>query len=129
VGDGTSVHFWEYIWLGDSSLANQYPSLYNIAQRKNVLVANVLSQSPLNIEFRRVLNGNKWNDWLHLCQRLMMVSLSNQLDKFVWKFTKTCVFTVKSMYLDLMNEDAQFLHKYLWKLKLPLKIEIFMWFL
>jgi hypothetical protein len=33
------------------------------------------------------------------------------------------------MYLDLMNEDAQFLHKYLWKLKLPLKIKIFMWFL
>jgi hypothetical protein len=39
------------------------------------------------------------------------------------------VFIVKSMYLDLMNEDAQFLHKYLWKLKLPLKIKIFMWFL
>jgi hypothetical protein len=36
---------------------------------------------------------------------------------------------VKSIYLDLMNEDAQFLHKYLWKLKTPLKIKIFMWFL
>jgi hypothetical protein len=33
------------------------------------------------------------------------------------------------MYLDLMNEDTQFLHKYLWKLKRPLKIKIFMWFL
>jgi hypothetical protein len=38
VGDGTSVRFWEDIWLGDTSLANQYPSLYNIVQRKNVLL-------------------------------------------------------------------------------------------
>jgi hypothetical protein len=59
VGDGISVRFWEDIWLGDSSLANQYPSVYNIVQRKNVLVANVLAHSPLNIEFRRALNGNK----------------------------------------------------------------------
>jgi hypothetical protein len=29
-----------------------------------------------------------------------------QPDWFVWKFTKTGVFTVKSMYLDLMNEDT-----------------------
>jgi hypothetical protein len=85
VGDGTSVLFWEDIWLGESSLANQYPSLYNIVQRKNVLVANVLAHSLLNIEFRRALNGNKWNEWLHLYKRLMTVNLSNQPDRFVWK--------------------------------------------
>jgi hypothetical protein len=55
----------------------------------------------------------------------MAMDLSDQPDKFVWKLKKSGVFTVKSMYLDLMNEDAQFLHKYLWKLKLPLKIKIF----
>jgi hypothetical protein len=59
----------------------------------------------------------------------MTVNLSEQSDKFVWKCTKFGVFTIKSMYLNLMNEDAQFLHKYLRILKLPLKIKIFMWFL
>jgi hypothetical protein len=126
IGNGEMVHFWDNVWLGKSSLANQYPSLNNIVQRKNVLVANVLSHNPLNIEFRRVLNGDKWIDWLLLCQTLMKVNLSKQPDKFVWKCTKFAVFTIKSMYLDLMNEDAQFLHKYLRKLKLPLKIKIFM---
>jgi hypothetical protein len=115
VENGTSVHFWEDIWLGNMPLADQYPSLYNIVQRKNVLVADVLSHNPLNIEFWRVLNGNKWNDWLNLCHRLMTVNLSNQQDKFAWKLTKSGVFTVKSIYLDLMNKDAQFLHKYLWR--------------
>jgi hypothetical protein len=129
VGDGLTVRFWEDIWLGDTSLAQQYPSLYNIVQRKNVLVANVLANAPLNIVFRRVLSGNKWNDWLHLCQRLMMVQLSDNPDKFVWKLTTSHVFTVKSMYLDLMNGHTRFLRTYLWKLKIPLKVKIFMWFL
>jgi hypothetical protein len=59
VGCGSTVRFWEDVWLGDSPLAEQYPSLYNIVQHKNVLAATVLAQSPLNICFRRGLNDNK----------------------------------------------------------------------
>jgi hypothetical protein len=51
VGNGSSTRFWEDIWLGKTSLAQQYPSLYNIAHHKNVTVAQVLGQSPLNITF------------------------------------------------------------------------------
>ena len=36
---------------------------------------------------------------------------------------------MKSMYVDCMNGHTPFLRKYLWKLKVPLKIKIFMWFL
>ena len=90
---------------------------------------NVLNQTPLNIAFRKGLTGQKWNDWLHLCARLMEVNLSNEKDIFIWKLNPSGIFTVKSMYLDLMNGHARFLKKYLWKLKIPLKIKIFMWFL
>jgi hypothetical protein len=121
--------FLEDISLGDISLAQQYPALYNIVQRKNVLVATVLAQNPLNIAFRRAFNENKWNQWINLCQRLMMVQLTNTPDKFVWKLTDSGTFSVKSMYLDLMNGHTPFLRKYLWKLKIPLKIKKFMWFL
>jgi hypothetical protein len=58
-----------------------------------------------------------------------MVQLSNERDKFVWKLSPTGMFTIKSMYIDLMSENTRFLRKYLWKLKIPLKIKIFMWFL
>jgi hypothetical protein len=61
-------------------------------QWKNVLVANVLAETPLNIGFRRELTGNKWNGWLHLCQRLMMVPLYDNPDAFVWKLTSTGLF-------------------------------------
>jgi hypothetical protein len=129
VGDGSSTRFWEDTWLGNMSLARQYPSLYNIVQRKNISVAHVLSQGPLNIAFRRVLSGDKWTAWVHLCERLMAVHLSDESDRFIWRLTTNGVFSVKSMYEDLMNGHTRFLRKYLWKLKIPLKIKVFMWFL
>ena len=98
-------------------------------QDKNVLVLALLAQTPLNISFRRGLNDNKWAEWVHLCSRLISVNLSNEPDKSVWKLTDSGKFTTKSMYLDLMNGHTRYLHKYLWKVKIPLKIKIFMWFL
>ena len=59
----------------------------------------------------------------------MMVNLTDEPDRFVWKLTTTGLFSVKSMYEDLMNDHTPYLRKYLWKLKIPLKIKIFMWFL
>jgi len=91
IGDGTAVRFWEDTWLGLSPLAQQYPALYSIVQHKHVTVANVLStvplNVPLNIGFKRQLTGNKWNSWIHLCQKLMGVSLDNVPDEFIWKLT------------------------------------------
>jgi hypothetical protein len=115
--------------LGDHPLAQQFPSLYNIVRRKNVLVADVLTGVPLNIEFRRALTGDKLEAWLRLIQRIMMVHLIEDSDVFVWKLNTSGIFSVKSMYAHMMNGHTIFLHKYIWKLKVPLKIKIFMWFL
>uniref|UniRef100_A0A453AJ03 Uncharacterized protein n=1 Tax=Aegilops tauschii subsp. strangulata TaxID=200361 RepID=A0A453AJ03_AEGTS len=46
------TRFWKDTWLGETPLALQYPSLYNIAQRKEVSVAIVLGSVVLNIQFR-----------------------------------------------------------------------------
>ena len=129
VGNGADTLFWEDVWLGNNSLASQYPLLYNIVQRKEVSVADVMSHNPLNIEFRRALSGNKWDSWLHLVRRLMDVQLCGAEDKFVWNLTPSGVFSVKSMYLNYMNGHTVYLKKYIWKIKVPLKIRIFMWFL
>jgi hypothetical protein len=61
--------------------------------------------------------------------RLMTITLTSESDKFIWRLTDSGIFSVKSMYLDLMNGHIVYLMKYLWKLKIPLKIKIFMWFL
>jgi hypothetical protein len=59
----------------------------------------------------------------------MQVNLSADPDKFIWNLTSSGVFSVKSMYVDYMNGNTTYLRKYIWKLKVPLKIRIFMWFL
>jgi hypothetical protein len=51
IGNGMDTRFWEDTWLGNKSLAEQYPSLYNIVQRKQLSIANVLNQNPQNISF------------------------------------------------------------------------------
>jgi hypothetical protein len=38
-------------------------------------------------------------------------------------------FTIRSMYLDLPNGHTVYLTSYIWELKVPPKIKIFMWFL
>jgi hypothetical protein len=59
----------------------------------------------------------------------MHINLSNEKDIFVWGLTKSGGYMVKSMYLDLINDDTKYLRTYIWKMKVPLKIKIFMWFI
>ena len=87
--------------------------------------------TPLSqtIQFRRVLFGDKWDAWLQLVERLMRVTLTNLPDAFNWNLTTSGIYTVKSLYADLLNGHTRYFSKYLWKLKIPLKIKIFLWFL
>ena len=130
IGNGESIRFWEDTWLGDKPLSCQYPSLYNIVHRKEVSVASVLRNAPPpNISFRRALTGDRWDKWLHLVNRLMVIQLTADPDTFSWGLTTSGKFTVKSMYLDYLSDHTRFLRKHIWKMKVPLKIKIFMWFL
>jgi hypothetical protein len=56
---------------------------------------------------------------------VMLIQLSNEIDKFLWKITSSGLFTVKSMYPYMMNGHIVFLSK----LTLALNIKIFVWFL
>lgn len=102
-------------------MSTQYPTLYNIVQRRDVSVQSVLGETHPNLAFRRALTGNKYERWLHLLERLMDISLTTQPDSFVWGLTNSGVYTVKSMYLYLLNDNIVFLRKYIWKLKVSLK--------
>jgi hypothetical protein len=64
----------------------------------------------------------------HLLHILILVQLTDSDDTFKWNLTSG-IFTVKSMYIDLLNDDTVYLKRNIWKMKVPLKIRIFMWFL
>ncbi|WVZ64622.1 hypothetical protein U9M48_014116 [Paspalum notatum var. saurae] len=52
-----------------------------------------------------------------------------QPDSIKWNLSKHGLFTMNSMYGYLVNQLALSLNKYLWRLKLLLKMKIFIWFL
>jgi hypothetical protein len=114
-----STRFWEDTWLGNRPLADQYLSLYNIMRNKNVTVATTLATTPLNIGFRWSLTGGRWDRWIHLVQRLMTIQLNSNNDVFKWNLVESGRFLVKSMYLDMLNDNTIFLKKFIWKMKVP----------
>ena len=58
----------------------------------------------------------------------MEVQLSQQPNQLRWKLAKNGEFLVKSMYLDIINASVIPSSKHVWKVKEPLKIKVFMWF-
>ena len=58
----------------------------------------------------------------------MEVQLAHQPDQLRWKLTRSGEFMEKSMYIDVINSSVIPSSKHVWKVKVPLKIKVFMWF-
>jgi len=129
IKDGTNTRFWDDTWVGDKPLKVKYPSLYNIVREPHATVSKVMTTSPLNISFRRALVDNKLTEWLSLVARISNVALVEGSDYFRWSLTKSGLFSIRSMYLYLIDTQTPFRHRKIWKIKIPLKIKIFLWFL
>jgi hypothetical protein len=129
VKDGTNTRFWEDTWVGDQPLKVRYPNLYNIVRDPHATVSKVLATNPLNISFRRALVDNKLREWLNLVARISHVQLVEGSDYFKWSLTKSGLYTVRSLYRHLIDTHPPFRHGRIWKMKIPLKIKIFLWFL
>jgi hypothetical protein len=129
IKDGTSTRFWDDTWVGGKPFKDRYPNLYNIVRDPHASVAKIMGTNPLNVSFRRALVGNKLSEWLNLVARISNIVLVDGSDNFIWNLTKSGLFTVRSMYLHSIDTRPPFQNKKIWKLKIPLKIKIFLWFL
>jgi hypothetical protein len=129
VHNGEQIRFWENVWLGNQKLKDRYSCLYNIVRRKNDTVENVLSTVPLKVSFRRAQRGSVLNKWLELVTEIIDVNLNDQKDVFIWGLGRGQKFSVKSMYADIMKQYGVHSNCTFWKLRVPLKIKIFSWYL
>jgi hypothetical protein len=57
------------------------------------------------------------------------IRLNNMEDKFRWGLHQNGIFSIRSMYLALISDNRVRLNLMIWKLKIPLKIKIFMWYM
>ena len=129
IKDGSKTRFWNDVWEGQVSFKDKYPSLYKVVRNPHATVASVKATRPLNLYFRRALVDNKLVQWQNLVAQIAHVQLVSGSDTFRWNLTKSGSFTVRSLYLHCLDRQPPFRHKLIWKLKIPLKIKIFLWFL
>ena len=128
IQNGEQTRFWEDKWLGNTSLKLQYPNLYNLAHHKHD-THKVLSTTPLNVSFRRTLQGNNLKDWLQVVSKIADVELVQGHDIGIWTLQQNSLFSVHPMYLALMDDKILPINRPLWKLKIPLKVKVFIWLL
>lgn len=69
---------------------------------------------------------NKLVEWQSLVAQIAHVQLVDGSDTFRWNLTNSGSFTVRSLYLHLLDRQSFFRHKMICKLKIPLKIKIFL---
>ena len=89
----------------------------------------MLQNYPPNVSWRRDLIGPKLVAWNNLLPRIANLVLTQDQDKFHWNLTQNGEFSVKSHYLALVHSDLPNINKVIWKLKIPLKVKIFLWYL
>jgi hypothetical protein len=103
--------------------------LYNIVIKKSDTVANVLVTILLNVSFRGSLQGNNLAIWNDLVFRVMYVQLNDQDDVFKWNLHQNRQYSVHSLYLGLINNGVIQINTKVWKMKIALKIKVFMWYI
>ena len=100
-----------------------------MVRRKNDTVGNILRAVPLNISFRRPIVGHKLLAWNELLLRIANVQLIAQIDVFRWNLNKSGIFSVQSFYAALITSSQISVMNHFWKIKIPLKVKIFLWYL
>jgi hypothetical protein len=67
--------------------------------------------------------------WHDLVSKIININLTNDKDIFVWNLHKSGVFKVHSLYTFIIQQGVIPQKCPLWKIKVPLKIMIFLWYL
>ena len=106
IKNGAQIRFWEDIWLGNRPLCQQYPQLYNMVRKKRDTVGEVLSTPSPNLSKRRDIIGQHLTRWNILVSRLVHINLTEEQDEFKWELDSTGVFTVKTHYRALINQNV-----------------------
>jgi hypothetical protein len=69
------------------------------------------------------------HSWHNLVMRLTTIQLTDQPDKFKWSPKSNGQISVWSIYQAFLDTNVVPHNSYLWKIKIPLKIKIFLWLL
>ncbi|GAU10944.1 hypothetical protein TSUD_112380 [Trifolium subterraneum] len=134
IGDGRTTSFWVDSWLEVGPLARAFSRLYDLADNKNISVADMCANGW-------ALNGNgrkwrrrlfAWEEELVACVGVLanFVLQGDVSDRWVWKLHPSQSYSVRSAYSYLTLSDGspvEDVASFLWVKSVPLKVNIFIW--
>jgi hypothetical protein len=114
------------VWCGDVPFSDKFKRLCELSFDKNISVQKALQNDLSNLKFKRrilVETARLFENLKSCCEN---IGLSNSLDKTIWTLSAKG-FTVKSVYSQLRCNSIKVPFRFLWKVKLPQKINFFVW--
>jgi hypothetical protein len=120
------MSFWEDNWLGDFNLSTSFPRLFAISSDPKITVRKAYDEGLDNMKFRHAMVGVRMELWIKLKDLCGQITFSETQDRLSWLLTESGQFSTKSFYLALQNFNAV-PYKFLWKVKIPLRIKTFIW--
>jgi hypothetical protein len=114
VGDGNATDFWNDVWCGEMALKEKYPNLFDICNEQCCLVAE-MAQKNWRLSFRRWLDEENQNQWRTLRNTLTTCALTQCQEMPKWRWCKSAVFSVKSMYDHFFLSEIKTPHKKIWR--------------
>ncbi|XP_071709162.1 uncharacterized protein [Rutidosis leptorrhynchoides] len=96
VGNGSSIHFWDDLWLGNSSLSARFNRLYHLDSVPNGSIVSKVDNGNWNFSWTRDNAGGRSQQQLSdLLELLGTSNLSDKIDSWSCNIAKDGSFTVK----------------------------------
>jgi hypothetical protein len=125
-GNGNRTSFWHDVWIGDQPFCVRFKRLWDISENRNICVDKVICSNFEALKIQRRLFGdtvNNLDEMKHMCRD---IHLTGADDSVSWTLDKKG-FSAKSLYKKIRSDLSEVPFKFLWKVKIPQKIKIFLW--
>ncbi|KAH7557063.1 hypothetical protein JRO89_XS11G0039800 [Xanthoceras sorbifolium] len=125
VGNGSSILFWIYCCMDDGCTLLKFATI-------------LIEENSLNDKVSDYLDNGCWNihklsavlPW-HIVHKIASIHAGfdcSGADKVIWGYSGQGLFSVKSAYNNLLLDfDSPWQWRFIWKLKLPPRVQTFLW--
>lgn len=130
LGNGKGTSFWNARWAGEFTLTSQFPNFFTIARHKHLSVFNWVRRFAWteNLGFHSSrIQGDRLDELQRLRFLILNTALDQNLDTTVWRWNDNGGFQVRRAYHFLTFDGTNVCRTLLWKTKIPLRVNIFIW--
>lgn len=127
VGDGSTVLFWNDLWL-DGIISHEFPRLYSFALNQQISVQMLMQADSLDDLFSLPLSEQAYQEYQLLQDKLVQIHYDDSI-KDQWQFIwGNGLYTSRKLYgLAFNHLNAPPIFRWLWKSKCIPRLKFFAW--